>query len=296
MGLVNSNTRWALFLSASSEPEPRHILDLVFGLQCLEAAGVQPASISIYVDGSDRSAIAQWFSLATQNVYEVHPASQFFLDLAVNIYDNLVLFVTGHGNINGIDGQPPIKPYALIRGIKEAPRLQRAVVYLGQCHAGIFNYIGAGRRLAAPDAAGADIILLGATSLHESISSSTQEQFRTGPVNWLANLFLLHVFKWISSPFDVDGDGRCTVIDSYKYAGVHSNTSNKSVKASAFLRCMDLHQRWAVADQAHRVNPSNQTLLTLQGLQANYNAQLDLHAIHQECWILNAIPAQDLEY
>lgn len=296
MGLINNNTQWALLLSASSEPEPRHILDLVFGLHCLEAAGVQPDDIKIYVDGSDRTAITQWFSLATRNVYGVQPAGQFFLDLTVNRHENLVLFVTGHGSIDGIDGQPPIKPHTLITCLKQAPQLQRAVVYLGQCYAGIFNYTGAVRRLAANDVAGVDIILLGATSLHESISSSTKEKFLNGPVNWLANLFLLHVFKWISSPFDVDGDGYCTVIDSYKYAGVHSNTSNKSVKATAFLKCMDLHPRWAVADQAHRANPSNQTLLTLQGLQANYYAQLSVHAVHQECWILNAIPAQSLEY
>ena len=293
MGLVKSDTQWVLFLSTSTEPEARHILDLAFGLQCLEAAGVQPDNIRIYVDGSDRAAIEPWFSLATTNKYDIQAAGQFFLDLNVSKHENLVLFVTGHGSINGIDGRPPITPHQLISSLKQAPQLKKAVVYLGQCYAGIFNYIGAGRRSVAD---GVDIILLGATSLHESISSPTQEQFVRGQSPWVANLFLLHVFKWISSPFDVDGDGRCTVIDSYKYAGVHSNTSNKSVKSAAFFECMDLHPRWATALQAYKANPSPQTFLAVQGLKTSYDANLSLHAVHQECWILNAIPAQDLEF
>lgn len=294
MSLIQGNTRWVLFLSASGIPEWRHVMDLVFGLRCLEQAGVAPHNIGIYVDGPAQP-WAPWFALASNNTYQIAPTSQFFLDLAVNKHDSLVLFVTGHGSIDGIDAAPPIKPHALVTSLKQAPSLAHAVVYLGQCYAGIFNYIGAGKRV--PNAApGPEVILLGATSLHESISSSTNEQFLTKPVNWQANLFLLHVFKWISSPVDVDGDGKTTVIDSFKYAGVHSNGSNKAAKGRAFQRCMALHPLWINAQTAHTSSPTQQTALALQGISTQYSTALDFHAIHQECWILNAIPAQSLDF
>lgn len=54
MSLFNNNTKWVLFLSASGDPEHRHIFDLAFGLHSLEAAGIACANIFIYVDGRDR--------------------------------------------------------------------------------------------------------------------------------------------------------------------------------------------------------------------------------------------------
>lgn len=296
MSLKNEQTKWVLFLACSGEPETRHILDLAFGLHCLELAGIDPKDIFVYIDGQDRSSIWQWLSTGTKNNYTVKQSKDFFADQTNNTHHNLVMFVTGHGGISGIDAQTPISPYMLLKCIKESPSLIKAVLYLGQCQAGIFNYIGAGKNFAPPGGSAPDVIIVGATNLHDSLSSATQEQLANNPVNWLANLFLLHVFKWISKPIDVDGDGRCTVIDSYKYAGAMANSLNRDIKIGSFVRSFDLHEKWKIASNDHANQGTLQTKIALKAATSQYETELGVRYTHQESWILNAVPAQLLEY
>lgn len=294
MSLKKKSTKWALFLSASGDPEPRHILDLAFGLQCLEAASIDKANIFLYIDGIDRAIIDTLISVGSKNKYTIKTSADFFKELASNTHENLVMFVTGHGSLTGIDAPTPIKPHALIRAIKGAPNLKQAVIYLGSCYAGIFNYIGAGKK---PDKdKEPDVILIGATNLNLSLSSETKETFHVGEIPWLANLFLLYVFKWISAPQDVDGDGLFTVIDSYKYAGVSASDSTKKAKAGLFSELIYLHGHWHDAKNVHAAGPTQQTQLALDAVLNQYNNKLSLHHVHQECWILNAIPAQSIEF
>ncbi|VWC18449.1 hypothetical protein BLA13014_05587 [Burkholderia aenigmatica] len=295
MSLIGGNTKWVLFLSAKADAEWRHIMDLAFGLFCLEQAGVAISDIFIYVDGADRVSIENFIKNGTKSKFVVKESKDFFDDQKNNSHENLVMFVTGHGGPDGIDAVQPITPYGLLNCIKTSPKLARAIVYLGQCYAGIFNYIGAGSKTDQNGVADPEVIFLGATNLHESLSSSTSETFVSGPVSWEANLFLLFAFKWFSNPVDIDGDGKHTIIDSYKYAGVFSNAINKSIKASGLAHSVDLQARWVIARAAHGANPSPQTLVALDAAYTQYAAQLALLYVHQECWILNAIPSQRIE-
>ncbi len=296
MGLIKSNTKWVLFLSANPDSEHRHILDLAFGLHCLESAGIGQGDIFIYIDGNDRNFVAQWMANGSKNSYVIKQSSDFFTDQANNTHENMVMFVTGHGSIYGIDAQKPITPHALLKGIKNTPGLKHAILYLGQCYAGVFNYIGAGKKVSATGIVEPDLIIMGATNLHESLSSPTQEVLANGPMTWAANLFLLHMFKWLSNPMDVDGDGKITVMDSYKYAGAMSNLANKTMKIQTFVRSVELHDKWNVAKETHANNPTPHSQLLYDALTAQYENLLDVRYIHQECWILNAIPAQFIEF
>lgn len=296
MSLIKTSTKWVLFLSSSNEPDHRHILDLAFGIRCLETAGVNPEDICLYVDGQDRALINQLLSNGAKGNVIAKSSKDFFDDQAANKHDSLVMFITGHGSIAGIDAPNPITPHTLLTCIKTSPNLQKAVIYLGQCHAGIFNYIGAGRRSGKAAENDPEVIFIGATNLHESLSSATTEEFSAGPLTWIANLFLLHVFKWISAPVDVDGDGKFTVIDSYKYAGVLSNDRNKNIKAASFVRSIDLHEKWMNAQAADNGNSTLQTQLALKAATTQYETELAIRYTHQECWILNSIPAQHIEY
>lgn len=299
MSLINSNTKWVLFLSTSHpEPDERHVLDLVFGLLSLERAGIPPQNISIYVDGNNRSNIDKLFSLASNYQYSIQPSSSFFSDLNNNTNNNIVMFVTGHGSHMGIDAPNAITPHQLLRALKTAPVIDKAVVYLGQCFAGVFNYVNAGRNKA--DKHDPEVVFLGATDLHESLSSSTSEQFLNDQVSWVANLFLLHVFKWISSPSDIDGDNKHTIMDSYKYAGVMSNMHNKQSKANGFGQMIHLYELLKQAETAAMTSTGNpaqdiKNKLTLQSLATQYTNLLAVNYVHQECWILNSIPAQYIE-
>ncbi|WP_455845772.1 hypothetical protein [Pantoea agglomerans] len=300
MSLIQSQTRWVLFLSASEhDPEERHIYDLVFGLLCLERAQIPSSQIYIYVDGQNRQNINNLFSIATGHAYNIKPTADFFTDMAQNTDLYLMMFVTGHGSVFGIDAIQPITPHMLLDSIKSAPNLDKAIVYLGQCFAGVFNYVNAGRGRGS-DFAGTDVIFIGATNLHESLSSPTAEFFLHGQVSWVANLFLLHVFKWISNPVDIDGDGHHTIMDSYKYAGVLSNRSHKDIKSVTFSSMIDLHASCKDAEKAVS-NPTGnpqqdmQNMLKHRSLRQQYQGLLGVNYVHQECWILNSYPAQSIE-
>jgi predicted lipase len=105
----------------------------------------------------------------------------------------------------------------------------------------------------------------------------------------------LHVFKWISSPIDVDGDGNDTIIDSYKYAGIMSNNANKNVKANSFINSIQLHKDWLDATDNYNRDPTITNDVALKAATKKFENELGIHYTHQECWILNSIPAQEIE-
>lgn len=290
MGLKTDNTKWVLFLSSSGEPEERHIMDLAFGLHCLETAGIKKSDIFLYIDGKNRQMISKFISHGTNKQYSIKHSIDFFSDQKSNVHDNLVLFVTGHGGLDGIDAPQPITPYALLRCIKATPNLKQAITYLGQCYAGIFNYTKVAGSETEPE-----VIMIGATNLHASLSVPTQESFPKGDIPWVANLFLLHIFKWITNPIDVDGDGKETIIDAYKYAGSLSNDKNKDIKAESFMMSFDLHEELKNANEAYKKTRSLIDKLILKAIKTKYMNQLSIRYNHQECWILNSIPAQSIE-
>ncbi|RQS89739.1 hypothetical protein DF035_35740 [Burkholderia contaminans] len=281
MSLIGGNTRWVLFLPSHTDAEPRHVQDLAFGVMCLEQAGINIANIDIYVDGADRVSIDNFIKSGTASPITVKQSKDFFADQAKNTHDNLVMFVTGHGSLDGLDAAPPISPHGLLDSIKSSPNLKRAVVYLGQCYAGIFNYIGAGSKPRANGESDPDVVFIGATNLHESLSHYTSETLLTGPQNWPANLFLLFTFKWFLNPIDVDGDGKHTIIDSYKFAGAISNLANKQVKVQAFPETHELQKKWAAAKDAYDHNASPATLANLDAASTLYKKHLGIMYVHQ---------------
>lgn len=295
MSLIGGNTRWVLFLSSCADSDSRHVQDLAFGVMCLEQAGVSIANVDVYVDGADRVSIDNFIKSGTASPITVKQSKDFFTDQANNVHENLVMFVTGHGGLQGLDAAPPITPFILLNCIKSSPNLKQAIVYLGQCYAGIFNYIGAGSKQVANGANDPNVIFIGATNLHESLSHSTSETLVTGPQNWPANLFLMFIFKWFMNPNDVDGDGKHTIIDSYKFAGTMSNMVNKQVKAQSFPLTHDLQKRWEAAKAAHAQQNSPTTRANLDAATTLYKTHLEIMYVHQECWILNAIPSQRIE-
>lgn len=294
MALIGGNTKWVFFLSAAGAAESRHIMDIAFGILCLGQSGISVNDIEVYIDGKDRAFINQFISNGTGSAILIKESKDFFVDQKSNTYENVVMFITGHGGPNGLDATIPISPYALLDCLKFSPNLQKAVVYLGQCYAGIFNYIGAGKKLGLNGAADPEIIFIGATNLHSSLSSYTSENFLNGPISWVANLFLLFLFKWISNPIDVDGDGKFTIIDSYKYAGVYSNAQNKNLKVISLAQSHDLQEKWILAKKSYQASATPANKLAMDAAYKMYESVLNILYVHQECWILNAIPSQSI--
>ncbi|WP_336995282.1 hypothetical protein [Klebsiella variicola] len=300
MSLRTERTKWVMFLPCSArEAEFRHVVDLIFGVLCLERAGIEPKDIFIYIDSPDRN-FDGGFASASNYAFKSKPTSEFFNDLAANDYDNLVMFVSGHGGPDGIDAANPITPNQLLTALKSAPNLKNAIIYLGQCYAGTFNFVGAGKKNRQDESA--EVIFVGATNLQEILSHGTTELFLNGEqFPWSANVFLLHIFKWMSSPTDVDGDGKHTVMDSYKHAGIFTNAINKKIKTNGFSSLLDMHAECGRL-RTLATNPSGdeqadfKNLLDFNASQVKYDTLLSIHHVHQECWILNSRPAQLIEF
>lgn len=279
MGLISSDTLWIFLLASSGEPEIRHIYDIIFGVCNLELKGIKPENIRLVIDG-DKETISANIKTYIENEYNIYPSSYLETIIKNSSYNNIVVFVTGHGYFEqGIDAPNPIRPYDLLNNLRCNEVTENIVIYLGQCYAGIFNYVNVSN---APKT-----IIIGATNLYPSISCEISKS------SWMANLFLFNLFKWISSPIDIDGDGKFTVMDSYKYAGAETNRYCHQYKGDCLKRILQ------ILDEQKSLHNENETIekqLKLKALNDELFLKQTIHYNHQEPWILNAVPAQTLEF
>jgi hypothetical protein len=305
MCLTQENTQWIFLLASPGEPDERHIYDVAYGIYCLEARGINPTDIAIFVDGANRNRIETIIANASTYKYQIRFSTELFPSLSTNTYDNVVLFVTGHGDVEGIAAPTPIKPFVLIESIRNAPSLRQGVIYLGQCFAGIFNYMWVGKE---EDDEGNQIkpplVVIGATSLFNSISLEIEQQLLTTTKRWSANVFLACLFIWLQNPVDVDGDGRYTIMDSFKFAGTWANNANTKVKIANFgvpdKLQVEIDELKKLIDNHATKNPADQSFADLilrhQTKCSEYENALTIRFTHQESWVLNSLVAQDIEY
>jgi hypothetical protein len=303
VGLLTECTNWIFLLPANPEAEDRHIYDVAYGVFCLEQKGIKPEDITIIIDG-DRGRITALLQIASMYKYQIFNSSDINTIFQNNTYDNVALFVTGHGSINGLASNFPIKPYPLLHTIRTAPGLKYGVIYLGQCYAGIFNYMqvknSSRKRIAQTEA---PLVIIGATNLYESISTMTTEKFLQTKNSWNANMFLFNLFQWILNPIDADGDDKYTVMDSYKCAGTNTNDLYKKLKLTDNIRTRNItFDIDNLVRECESLKSSGRMLefmtkqLQLQAILKIYGDSLNIRFNHQEPWILNATLAQDIEF
>jgi hypothetical protein len=267
------------WLFVSSSREPRHLFDIVYAVDVLRKRGVPDSAISVFSDHPKPLTF-----LAPFGVTQVH-ALQELESTAKSLApaSTAVVVVTGHGGPFGIgDGNSHVSPCSLLRVARSVPNVRACVLVLGQCFAGVFNYLDA---LSAPP-----VVILGATNLNSSVSTAVQLKNPIAPVaqgaqplaSWSANLFLLRFFEWVLAPHDVDGDNDVTLVDAYKYAGALAQNEVVKGKGGLFRAAQRLSleliaMEHAGADPLQRAARSQ---LLEQQLELLYN--------HQEAWLLNA--------
>ncbi|MCL2672898.1 MAG: hypothetical protein FWF01_00740 [Alphaproteobacteria bacterium] len=300
MKLTEGKTQWVFLLASSNKVEERHVYDIGFGVHCLEKKKVNPDNITLIIQDDDGTAslLMQRFS---DHPYRIHTVFDLGSIIANPSYDNLMLFITGHGSIEGIDFTPHIKPYQLLSYIQDARNLHTAVVYFGQCYAGIFHYMPASRKDRGDGTSTAEIIGIGAANLYNSISSPmTVFPKSQNELSWSANMFLFHTFLGILHSVDVDGDGKFTVMDAYKFAAGQTNSHQTKMKSGQLLKIRTLYTELELIEQKlsaedikspdhFKYKQDYEAIITqiywLSGLQFN----------HQESWVLNSNPAQIIE-
>jgi len=294
VSLLGDDSLW-VFLSGSDES--RFLDDISFGIECLFYRGFPLDNVALFID--------QPIGANFRQVYTFRPGLNIYrtADLHEELfkrtnYTKLVIIVTGHGSSLGIDASPVIKPYHLLHVLKSLGHLQQVLVVLGQCFAGTFNFVEARSFDPVTKAVlNPEICILGAADLTTSVSVPLSyasifpfNRFSC-TLKWTANLYLAHFMEGVATPKDIDGDGRCTVLDMYKSAGIETNQLLSQVRATAMQELVELLQQPMVV-----ASSSTELVKLFQQAREDAIARIDAILVNQNFWILNANYARTLEF
>jgi len=298
--LTRENTLWVFVVCSH---EQRHLEDVIFAVDALRKRGIDDAHWMIF---SDHPRLAQHLGPFGMD------GSAFQVDeLAKRLssaepHEHVVLVVGGHGHVTGL-GAPPrppespiLPPFELCSATRSVPGLVCGVIVLSQCYGGVFNFSDAQTE--------PSLVMLGASNLNPSLSLTTnlvdpikQRDGTPGLIRWGANAFLLDMFLWVRSPTDVDGDGRLTVMDAFKFAGANSNGRLRGAKLGGFVEAQEKSRRLTtVQEELKAAAGSGDAMAILEKRMALNAIVTELQAIVEilyttnEPWLLNAYLAVDL--
>ncbi len=230
---MQEKTAWVFLLPVNDKnknPEDRHIYDLSFGVFKLESCGIAKSNIFLAIDGinyDNISSLVEQFTGSPHKIYSTEKISDLKKDSS--FCSNLVLFICGHGHEYGLASHRGITPHKLLTTICSCTNFKNIVVYLGPCFSGIFNYL--------PTSDTQNIVFVGSTKFYSSIATSVTETIANGiKYSWIADIFLMGVFRWFTTPEDIDGDGLFTILDSYKSISLYTNKVYSNIKKKNFPR------------------------------------------------------------
>lgn len=284
MALICKETLWIFLLPSSKEAEERHIYDIAYGTGCLLSLGIKTDDIYVFIDNIAIDKAQGCFERLSltfpKHIYTTNDLSSL---LEHNVHKNAVVFVTGHGSPNGLDAPHPMQPYNIYRIFHMAKNMEQAVFFFGQCYAGIFNYMPISAHLGLSDAYCKRITAIGATGLFSSISSTVI----IGKAKWNANIFLMAIYTWLLKQYDIDGDGKPSVMDAFKFASIETNERLREIKLSETMQSIIEQatlQQSLVELKTTGGKASDDKMLEIQALCK----RLEIRYIEQTPWVLNA--------
>ena len=295
MGLRLEKTNWVFLLASKDEPETRHIYDIKFGIDSLVRAGIAIDDVTVIIDSNKQENIQIIQNIKGFTNKKIHKSSSLNKLFNKNEHDNIVLFVNGHGHYRGLDSNPIITPSSLLTDLQSANNLKHGIVFLGQCFAGIFNYMPVmprekeGKKLPP-------LVIVGSTGLDRSISSARILQEKT-EYPYQVNIFFYYLFKWIEKPVDIDGDGNYSLIDAYKYIEccVIAFCNYQKVDSLIKRRKDELSLYEAIEKLENKKTPNEEKISTTLIIKS-LKKQLSLYEHNQKAWILNAIEAMNVYF
>ena len=290
MGITKNNTHWLFMLTSSTKPEDRHLNDVIFGVKILLKKSIPIENISLMID-DDKSTIVQKMAPLITDTTALYTYSDMPALLQRIDKKNLVIIVTGHGSIEGIDSNPSIRPYVFLHTIQQNTKAEKVFLLLGQCYAGIFNLLQVTKGQRRGGIHTPHIIIIGATRIATSISLPSEYD----DISWDANIMLAAFFRWIDDPVDIDGDNRYSFIDAFKYITYVTNTQCYKLEKLQYIQTIRLTEQYKELYKQLQETPKEtlplDDLLTLQALEQS----LEREFIHQEAWILNVPPARSTD-
>lgn len=283
---IKDNTHFIFVAISSKVPEPdnekeRFIKDIFHCVFILQQKGVDGGSISIISDWPS----SDWEKHGFPPIHPIMPADAYKHIESIDT-DNLIIVSSCHGGINGIGTVDGIKPNELITAIKTNQRISNCVVFFGQCYAGVFNYTNVSDE-------NKKIVYIGATGMRSGLSTLMQWNITpTNPIKWSANISVYYMFEWIDNPVDVDNDGQYSVMDLYKYVSFKTNEKTELLEKVEEHRYLNKKIQLELVKCLNNAKPDLIKLLDSQALVALNNYIIP----HQDCWILNAIPASSMYF
>lgn len=267
--------------SESTDDKERFIKDVFHCAYVLQKIGVKGENISIVSDWDP----TEWISNGFYPFNPIPPSDLYGIIQSVAI-ENLFIITCCHGGLNGIGGPSCIRPNDLITSIKQNGHIQNCLVFFGQCYAGVFNYTNVSDE-------DKKIVYIGVTGMRSGISSFTKWDISpTKPLQWIANISVFYMFEWFENPVDVDNDGNYSIMDLFKYVSYQTNRKTEDIEkeqTNSFVKTQIDLELLKLEAKEHK------TLLSLLDARANI-AKMRYIVPHQDCWILNAIPASSMYF
>lgn len=307
MNFLDQQTLW-IFVSGSNEE--RFLNDIKFGIAVLKSKGITSQNIKLFIDGELNLTLANLRTGSADDI-EVFNLSNFAVELAKSSFERAVLCSTGHGDEFGLAAaNNSLTPHHLISSIRAIPGLKYGLLIMGQCYSGIFNFVDAREE--------PSICILGSTGFTESLSLQItlpgqilqQLDFELGNESWTANIFLFHFFSWILEPRDIDGSGRHTVMDAFKYASIRTNQHLQHIKCEITYKTPSLVKEYNdFLNSMTKIYPSkeifpdelnelfrNHIELTLDSHKGEVDNFIGKLYTQQEPFILNSWLAQEMHF
>ena len=214
MALLSENTLW-IFLSASkfNEFEEHHVNNIAKGIESLEIHNINPNNIAIFIDG-DEQIIRDKLKMTLQKTYSLYSIapSKELLKLMLNcFYENVVVFVTGHGDLNGIYDYTPNK---LLNTLTKGNLNKNLIIYFGQCYSHAFHNTSF-KNLN-------NIAMFGVNTKRSVVCKLPKERFAY-------TIFLYYLFEWIRNLKNNTLPDNRTVFSSVNYAKEQTQNQIKEI-------------------------------------------------------------------
>lgn len=273
---ISEGSKFIFIATSHGHLEDRFLYDINYGVGILKSRGVTDESITVVTDLPTGTWVEKYNNMKT--VYFRMSA-----DLGSVIEDaecdNLFIVSSCHGSMEGIDSTIPIKPSYLNQAIKNNKYAKNILVFLGQCYAGIFNFMDVRDEEK-------DIVYIGATDVNTSFSCMLDG------CGWYANISVMALFEWIEKPRDVDGDGMYSITDLYKFVSCFTNNVTNQIEKIQTSHLIDASVSLKIEE------------MRLSASEGHFMSKIIRDAIeiiknytvpHQNTWMLNAIAASNMK-
>lgn len=268
---ISEGSKFIFIATSSGHLEGRFLYDVNYGVAILKNQGVADEDITVVTDATKETLVAKCTNMSNV-LFSTSSSFEFVIENAD--CENLFVISCCHGSISGIDSTTPIKPFSLNQALKNNKYAKNILVFLGQCYAGIFNFLDVRDK-------NKNIVYIGATDIDASLS------YMLSGCGWVANISVFALFQWLNNPRDIDGDGIFSITDLYKFVSFYTNDVTRGIEKIQTYHLIDASVRLKMEEARATSSSSLSSLITKDAAEVIRNYIVP----HQNTWMLNAIAA-----